>query len=416
MSDRDLIHLFLEATEGANSPLTFRLWSAISLIAGALERRVWLKNGDNIAFPNLYILLVAPPGVGKSIVDEVREIWEQATEPSGRPAFHVAPESMTKAALIDSIKESEKTFLTPKGAPYKYHYLSIAAEEFSVLLSSYDTETVAILNRLWGHPETFSEKRRFGPNKDILFEKPQLNLLGGVQPAYLASLLPEDTWSSGFGRRVLMVYSVDTPHRSLFYEAPNTSERKKSLMGELSQLSRLYGPCMWTEGAMQEIDEWYMSGPPNLGGNPVPAHTNLQSYNHSRGVTALKLIIIASVARSREMVIRKDDVDRALSWMIEAETAMPDIFRAMMGKSDKDLIGEIHLFITQKAVQNKTGKVDGGTLRRFILERAPHEKIPTLIAAAEGAGIIARVGGTGGQGAESELWIPKARTGDWGME
>src|SRR5438067_5724999 len=92
----DFIESFLKLTEGTRTPELFRLWSAIALVGGALERRVWINNGDGTVFPNMFILLVAPPGVGKFVIEEVRSLWTESCEPGTKiPAFHVAPDNMT---------------------------------------------------------------------------------------------------------------------------------------------------------------------------------------------------------------------------------------------------------------------------------------------------------------------------------
>ena len=77
---RDLIDLVMEFTEDAMSPELFRRWGAIALVAGAMERRVWTRTKAGEVFPNLYTLLVAPPGVGKQIIDIIGMLWMQTKE------------------------------------------------------------------------------------------------------------------------------------------------------------------------------------------------------------------------------------------------------------------------------------------------------------------------------------------------
>lgn len=401
----DFIETFLLHTEGSSSPPLFRLWSAISLLAGACERRVWIEVGQRKSYPNLFVLLVAPPGVGKFIIEEVRELWSEVCQPGTKiPAFNVAPDSMTKASLIDTLAKSTTMFLGTGGAPYKYHSLLVAAEEFSVLLPAYDMEYIGVLNSIWSNKERHEESRRHGPARSVVIDRPMLNMIGGAQPAWLSALFPEEAWSTGLARRLVMIYSTETPHRSLFYDPGTDATLRQKVLDLLGEISQLFGRLRWEGPAMEALDKWYMSGGPNVGGAPVPEHSKLQHYNRSRGYFALKLCIIAALARSREMVIRLADVDRALGWLLEAERFMPDIFRAMLGKSDRDVLDELHMYAS--AMFQRSGarkKVAGEDLRRFLLERVPHEKVETLIGAAERANLLARIGGT------QDDWIPKAR-------
>lgn len=402
--EEDFVMQFMAYSEGINSPPLFRLWSAIALVAGALERRVWAKAGRNITYANLYTLLVAPPGVGKFIIEEVRGLWAGATQPGTKiPAFRVAPDSMTKASLIDNLAKAEKRFLPPGKPPLEYHSLLIPAEEFSILLPAYDMEYIGVLNGIWNNKEEHKESRRYGKSPEVAIPRPQLNILGGAQPAWLANLFPEDAWNTGLARRMLMIYSTDTPHRSLFYEPDTPEGLRRALLQRLGSMSQLYGQMKWEPAAAEALDEWYMKGPPNSGGPPVPEHTKLQHYARSRGHIVTKLVVIASASRSPELIIRERDVSRAIGWLLDAERVMPDVFRAMVGKSDKDVIAELQMFALAKFGRTRQS-IRGEDLRVFLLERVPHEKVETLLMAADRAGIVVREAG-------GDTWMPRARPG-----
>lgn len=48
-------------------PEIFRQWGGISCVAGASERKVWIRSMKMDLYPNLYTILVAPPGISKSV-------------------------------------------------------------------------------------------------------------------------------------------------------------------------------------------------------------------------------------------------------------------------------------------------------------------------------------------------------------
>ena len=64
----DWITSFEEYTSAFPSPQLFKKWGAIATIAMALERKCWIKTNIGDLYPNLYILCLAPPGVGKTII------------------------------------------------------------------------------------------------------------------------------------------------------------------------------------------------------------------------------------------------------------------------------------------------------------------------------------------------------------
>lgn len=49
-------------------PAIYHFWSAVSLIAATVEDRVWYQKFKHEAlFPNLYVMLVGPSGLGKGM-------------------------------------------------------------------------------------------------------------------------------------------------------------------------------------------------------------------------------------------------------------------------------------------------------------------------------------------------------------
>src|SRR5262249_47530758 len=153
------------------------------------------------------------------------------------------------------------------------------------------------------------------------------------QPAYLAEHFPDATWNTGLIRRIIMVYASEAPKMRLFLEDRNAARTKGKMLQRLGQISLLYGKMKWTVDAAEHIDNWQWEGGP-----PTPGHSKLQSYNASRTEFAAKLSMISAISRTADLVIELDDVKRAISWLLEAESHMPDIFRAMQGKSDAAVI------------------------------------------------------------------------------
>lgn len=407
MSDfiSDIQGLFADAI----SPDLFKLWSGISLIAGAMERRIWSTNRAGKTYASMYVLLVAPPGTGKGIVNQVRRLWTSTVKPGTKiPAFYVAPDSMTKAALIDTLAESKTTFLPKSGPPFSYTSLNIAAEEFGVLLPAYDLEYVNTLNSIWNNDESHSESRRYGKKQKIIIEHPQLNIIAGTQPAYMAAIFPEEAWNTGLARRLMMIYSAEKLDYDLFSIALNvdTESYRERVLAKLSRVSGMWGEMTWTSEAIAAFRDWRASGEA-----PMPTHSKLVHYNTTRSLYMFKLAMISSICRDESMSISLVDFARAKAWLTLAESFMPDVFRAMIGKSDKDVIDELHRYAMGMYATSRK-PVDGMDLRRFMMERVPHEKIEGILLVADRAGLIVRTIQPDG----SEKYVPKMRQGLGGRE
>jgi len=387
----DFVTDFMTYTEGALSPELFRLWTGIALVAGACERRIWLRTGRNTTFPNLYTLLVAPPGVGKQVIDDARELWTDTREANSMsPAFKVAPDSVTKASLIDSLAKAKTTRLPPSGPPIDYHSLLVAAEEFSVLLPQYDLEFIGVLNKIYNNPNVpYSEARRTGSVREVSIDFPQLNILGGAQPGWLKSVFPEEAWSTGLTSRIIMVYCSDVPLLDIFAAESDNSHLRGELLSQLSAISSRFGELSWEPAAQARISEWHLAGGP-----PTPEHSKLVHYVRRRTLHALKLTLISAVSRGERKQIAKLDVDRAIAWLLDAERLMPDIFRAMIGKSDVQVMEDLHYFILTRWKMQSHKPIREAEIYTWLSSRVPSDKVNKIIEVAERSGIMERFAGT----------------------
>jgi hypothetical protein len=384
----DFISDFFSYTADVRSPELFRTWTAITIVGAALERRVWVRTGPYATFPNMFTLLVAPPGTGKKVIEKASELLGETLRPDTKiKAFHVAPQSITKAALIDTLKDSKQTTLTRQGKTFVYHALFIGAEEFSVLLPSHDPEYEGVLNSLWNNSALFHERRRHGDRKETLIEFPILNMLAGVQPSFLSQLPPE-TWASGLSRRFIMIYSAEQRIRDPFLVTVDEEELKEKMLAKLRKMSDLQGQITWSPEAQSTFTAWVMGGSP-----PRPIHSKLTAYVSNREMNVMKLAGISAVSRG-QMQIAAVDLARAMEWLLNAETIMPDIFRAMISKSDQDIIDELYLAVSSLWKISNGKPVDGAFVWHFVSSRTTSDKVEKIINLADKMQAVVRIAGT----------------------
>jgi hypothetical protein len=143
---------------------------------------------------------------------------------------------------------------------------------------------------------------------------------------------------------------------------------------------------------------------------PTPTHSRLTHYNRVRTQNLLKLSLISAISRCQALLIEKIDVERGLYWMHEAERFMPDIFREMVGKSDKQVLEELHLFLIAYWQRNKRNPFQGDVLWDFLKDRVPSDRVGRMVEVAERSGLVARVGGT------EDCWVPRPRGDRFGVE
>lgn len=396
----DWISLFLQESEGISSPFIFRKWTAISTIAAVLERRVWSVTARSPIYPNLYCLLVGPAGVGKS---ESIALADKLLR--GIKDIYIAPSSVTKASLIDRLAEASRKVVSPTKL-YDYHFLTAIPSEFTVFLESFDFAFMSTLTDLWDCRASFEQSRRTN-NLNLSIIRPGFNLLSGTTPSGMTVTFPQEAWGMGFSARILMIWSGQKIKVPLFSKGKE-KPLNPALLGELKQMLPLFGEFTWTEEARKAIMAADAVDFP-----PIPAHSRLQHYNTRRVMSVIKLSMIAAVSRTRKLVVELQDFQRALNWLLEIEALMPDIFRAMVGKSDQEVLLELHRYAWRLFVENKQTPIHESRLFSFLTSRVPSDKVKQLLDIAERSRMLSRIIETkAGQVASQSYFVPLGWDGD----
>lgn len=368
---------FMEFTDNVQSPAIFRRWSAIGAIAGAMERKVWVRSQGSAIYPNLYIFLVGPPGSGKTrALMECWNIW------NALPNHHVADISLTKAAFIDSLADSKREIWSPVNEAY--HSLLIASPELGALLPGYDAEFMNTLTYLYDCLP-YSERRRHQKDEFKPIEKPCVNIIACTTPGFLSDSMPPSAWNQGFLSRVTVVYNAGLDANKpfdFFDEGPKRSAVLESaLKHDMIKIGDWAGQLKFTPEAGRCAEEM------NVGGfEPKPAHPRLVNYSTRRPLQFLKLCMVCAVDRGADC-IDIYDVHTARDWMQEVETYMTEVFNAMVSGGDHAIIQECYHYVIQAF--GKSGKDVPLTLvHEYIASRAPATHVERIYAVMLSTGML----------------------------
>lgn len=375
------INDFISASDHLNSPRLFRQWAAISTLSAALERKVWFRTAGSIGYPNLYTVLVGPPGVGKTeIIYRVRDMLADVKN------LHIASASVTKASLVDEMSAALRHVNRPNEVPsaITFNSLNIVSTELGVLLPAYDLSMMNMLQDLYDC-KSYSESRR-SKEISINIKNPHLTILAGCTPGYLSGVLPEGAWDQGFTARTIFIYNGEAVRVPLFEERENDESRWKDLQERLKRIASYYGKVTWSEEAAIAAQQWADSG-----GAPAPTHPRLFHYNTRRILQMLKLSVIASVSRDSSLTIEIDDVVTAISWLLEAEEAMPDIFKSMAGSTHAQLVEDIYYFVLNAYTKGGKKPVNRARVFNFVQQRTPAHNVERVLDVMKKAGMLEEV-------------------------
>lgn len=384
MSGRQLrswVDGFLEHTKNISSPEIFRKWAAISTIAGALERKVWVDVGQGPLYPNLYVILCGTPGVGKTAVTlRVRRAWKKLN------AHKVASASMTGASMIDELVKAERIIIRPTEVPTHvvFNSLLICSNEFGTLMPSYDPDIINRMTDIY-NCEEYSETRRT-IKEDVVIEKPQLNMIIACTPSYLNGLIPSGAWEQGFMSRMIIVFSSEAILTELFEEKEDNEELKKMLHEDLKIIGDLYGKFIFTVDARDLLKSWNRNGK-----KPLPFHPRLLHYNQRRLEYVLKLSMVASVIGSDELLVNKEHIEQSMAWLFEIEKLMPDTFKTMASGGNIDIIKDTWYHSYQIFIREGKKPVPEHRIYAFLQERTYAYNIPRILEAMEKSRMLEKV-------------------------
>jgi Protein of unknown function (DUF3987) len=338
----------VEYTADLESPERFRRWAAISAIGAVLERKVYVAPGGHVLYPNLYVFLVGPPGVGKSRVIEfgIKRFVEQLNEP------HIVPKSMTMASLVDFLnEEGKRTIIKPRGEPMEYYTAYMLADELSVFMSKWDEGVTAGLTSYWDGTE-YSEWRRTS-GKKVVMKQLAFSILAGCTPGHLATCVPEGAWDQGFMSRVIMVYANQRTLTDIFKVKP-INELPADMVHDLHYINTLEGEVGWDQDFADMFNKWRECDEAKDKTAIGPTNPRLVHYNTRRTAQMLKLSTIACVDRGELLMLNLHDFRRAYSWLKEAEAVMEGAFEAASASADGKALDDIAHYVIQQFT--KTGK------------------------------------------------------------
>lgn len=286
----------------------------------------------------------------------------------------MAPTSLTAASLVDALATAKRSIIQLPDPPTEYNSLSIIADELGSFMHKYDHEMVAVLSSFYD-PDPYGQDRR-GKEIKIRIASPQLNILAGSTPSNLLQFVPEGAWEQGFMSRMILVYSDEKIIGDDF--ASESRPMSKDLLHDLRLINSLSGKYSVTQEYRNAINLWRQNDE-QIDGFPKPSHPKLAHYNSRRRVHLYKLSIIAAAERSNSLLLTADDFNRAMSWLVEAENQMPDIFAASGGGGLDSQVLDEAMFFTREFCKISSKMMPETKLVEFISRRVPAYSVMKIV-------------------------------------
>lgn len=294
---------------------------AVSALAGALRRHVWVDMKRFKWYPNFYIILVAPPGVisKTTTMDHGLDLLKAV------PDIKFGPDVITWQALTKRFAEAKEEFIynnefVPQSA------MTLASGEFGNLINPLDKEMVNLYIALWDGRAAFEKETKMSGNDSI--SAPWINMIGCTTPYWIADNFPESMIGGGFVSRCIFVYAEEKDKRIAWPdEAIRTDheEMRAALIHDLEHISQtLIGPVKITPEARKWGAEWYETLWTEIAKSA--STDQLQGYIARKQSHMVKLATILSVAESDSLEVDERHLKLANIMLQETEKDAPKVF------------------------------------------------------------------------------------------
>lgn len=311
---------YLTYTENTESTQLFNRWVGISTVASALKKKVWLELGRLKVFANMYIVLVAEPGVARKSqsISYATELLDQV------PGIYTSADSITAQALIQDLEDST-TYDMLNDRMYRHSSLSVIAKEFETFLGAGGQRMMVILTDLFDSGESPWKYRTKGLGTSII-PSVYLNILGATTPHSLTNCMSDIAIGGGLTSRILFVYSEKREKRVAY---PSWDDElavtKQNLIDDLIRISELKGRFSFATEAREYWNDWY-NAYDETPSKRIESRSEFSGWYSRKPLQIQKVSMVLSACRGNSMTVESCDIINAVTFVEELEHGMGKIY------------------------------------------------------------------------------------------
>jgi hypothetical protein len=321
------INNYLLYTAKVESPEAFHLWTAVSLIAAVLDRRVYVDQGFWKIWPNQWIVLVGTSQCGKTTAIDIGRALIEDLPDDVKP--NLIAQSTSRSKLIDRLRPKTKFKMT--GAlsgncgNTSSGYL-ISGELSSLITKQAKNDSfVPTLIDLYDCPSRWTYET-WVHDEQPLYDV-YMNILAATAPQYLRATLPFNEIGGGALARIMFVYQERStrPRNARPTLSEEEKELKENLIKDLAQIALLEGECKLAPEAEDLFTTWYETY--DLG-----EYSEEESYYFDKKFKShiLKLATIISISEGDSLIITKHNLRTARAILEQNELQLPKVYTLLI--------------------------------------------------------------------------------------
>ena len=343
---------YMEYTESAT---VFHRWVGVSQIAAVLRRKVHFNFGRIKVHPNLFIVLVAEPGIARKT--QAISFGEDIV--SNIYGITLSADSVTPQALLEDLENCADTTVMPDGTQLRHSSLNIYSGEFESFLGNKkeNSRMIITLTDLFDcKARPFKYRTKHSGSNTIPL--PFLNLLAATTPESLANSLPSIAIGGGLTSRILFIWAGNKAKKIAIPDLdPAKQHMAEELLKDLSIIGRLAGGYDYSKESRKWWTDFYEAYD-ERDSNRLCKDPAFTGWYSRKPIFMIKVGTIMAAARGNKPVVESEDFIRALEFIEDAERYMGNAFSAV-GRSeitaDVDLVRKVierHTSISEKQLRH----------------------------------------------------------------
>ena len=341
---------YSEYSSGNEAPPEFHLWSGLCTLAACCGPNLWMDMGGagNIQ-PNLYVLLVGPPGIKKSTAKDIsRDLLRKIH--TNKHKIPIAPDSSSKEAFVDFLSRKDspcKMVFDHAGGARYYTKCCLRSDEFVNLVSvgGDPMAWIQILTEIYLPRPSYKASTIARGSVEMPY--PYINLLGCMTTDITKALINDGSLSGGFSRRTIYIYSNKDGDPVPIPKFTVEQERARSRCIQRGQeIQHLSGAFEFSPAGLAAYEKAYIANHHAKQEAPSAALVNfMQSY----GNFLIKIAMLLQLSESDELVIGEDKIRHAKALVDSAQSHVSMIFAGVGKNPHAATMAGIKVFIDQIA-------------------------------------------------------------------
>jgi len=367
-------------------PDNFITWSAFSLLGAVMKNNVHFEIGTYTLFPNMFIVLVAPPGIGKGTAMNILEDLIKDCKPT--EIVNTLSDRITAERILERIADGwaspPKIVNMQLAMGTKDHNCLLFSTELRVLLGASEW-MLEFLEEAWSK-KTYDYQTK---NKGSVFiDNMCCSLLAASVPDFLRNVNREAHMviTGGFSSRCLFIYA-ENPSKDLPFPEPlKKNARSKalydSLITDLQEIATLQGEFIIDADARIMFTKF-------LTANRIAASQDdseaLANFRARMKAHVLKLAMIFSVSKGDSLHIDQMDMLNAIAEVNKIVLSLSKLFRGAGDGMDASATARIQDLI------DKAGRISKRELLRALHRHMSSETLDRILSMLETIGNITQV-------------------------